>query len=126
MNTRILRRSLIAAGLVLAGVIAAPAAFARTHVSIGLGFYSPGVSVGYYDGYYPSYGYYAPAPAYYYAPAPVYYDSYPAYGTVYYGGYYGGGYYHRHWRDRDDRGWRGHDRDDWHGDHWRGGGYYHH
>lgn len=130
MNTRILHRSLIAAGLLLAGAVAAPAAFARGHVSIGLGFYGPGYSVGYnnyYGGsYYPAYsaGYYYPAysaPAYYYEPAPVYYDPYPAYGTVYYGsGYYGGGYYHH--RDRDDWRWRGHhrgdrDRDDhhWHG-----------
>ncbi len=125
MNTRILRRSLIAAGLVVAGLIATPAAFARTHVSIGLGFYSPGVSVGYYDGYYPTY--YAPAPAYYYGPpAPAYYDPYPAYGSVYIGGYYDGGYYH-HWHDRDDWRWRDHDRG-WHDhDGYRGqGGYYHH
>lgn len=125
MNTRIFRRSLIAAGVLAAGLIAAPAAFARSHVSIGLGFYGPGVSVGLNDcvncyrrPYYPAY--YAPS-AYYYQPAPVYYDPYPTYGTVYYGGgyYRGGGYYHRHWRDRDD--WRG-DRDDWRGrdrDHWR-------
>ena len=131
MKTRILRRSLIAAGLLLAGFVAAPAAFARSHVSIGLGFYGPGYSVGYNDcvncyygrgrAYYPAYsGYYYPAysaPAYYYEPAPVYYDSYPAYGTVYYNGYYGGGYYgrdyyhHHHHHDE----WRGHDHD--HGSH---------
>jgi len=131
MKTRIFRRSLIAAGLLLAGVIAAPAAFARSHVSIGLGFYSPGVNVGVNNGYGyygPAYyqGYYNPAPVYYspayYDPAPVYYDPYPAYGTVYYssgyygGGYYGGGYYHHdrdHWRgrDRDDRRWHDHDHD---------------
>lgn len=130
MKTRILRRSLIAAGLLLAGVIAAPAAFARSHVSIGLGFYGPGYSIGYNDcvncyyygrTYYPAYysGYYYPAPAYYYTPAPVYYDPYPAYGTVYYGGAYYGGYYHHRWHDRDDwrwrhHGWRGHDYDGWH------------
>jgi len=134
MNTRILHRSLIAAGLLIAGAVAAPAAFARSHVSIGLGFYGPGYNVGYnncvncYYGrtyyppaYYP--GYYDPGYAtYYYDPAPVYYDPYPAYGSVYYSsGYYGRGYYHRgHHRDR---GW--HHRDDrrWHdgGDHrWHG------
>ncbi|HEX6612963.1 MAG TPA: hypothetical protein VF022_03745 [Rhodanobacteraceae bacterium] len=136
MKTRILRRSFLAAGLLLACAVAAPAAFARSHVSIGLGFYGPGYSVGYnncvncYYGrayYPPAYysGYYYPsyyaAPAYYYNPAPVYYDAYPAYGTVYYGGYYGGGYYHhrdrddRRWRHRDDHRWRDRDRDDgWH------------
>lgn len=136
MNTRIFRRSLVAAGLLLlAGFIAAPSAFARSHVSIGLGFYGPGYSVGYnncvncYYGraYYPAYsGYYYPAyssgyypaysaPAYYYDPAPVYYDPYPVYGTVYYNGYYGGGYHHRwHGHDRRDHRWGGHDHH-WHG-----------
>lgn len=64
----------------LAVLALAPAAFARTHVSIGLGFYGPGYSVGvsschhcgwghgYRTGFYGSW--YAPA---YYAPAPVYY-----------------------------------------------------
>ncbi len=123
MNKRILRRGLIGLGLVLAGAFAAPAAFARTHVSIGLGFYGPGYSVGIndcvncYRGYYPR-GYYAPAyypayyaPAYYYQPAPVYYRPapvyyrpYPVYGTVYYGRSYGD-YYHGH------DGWHGDDRD---------------
>jgi|SRR5690348_5957639 len=143
MNTRILHRSLIAAGLLIAGAVAAPAAFARSHVSIGLGFYGPGYNVGYnncvncYYGrtyyspayyspaYYSGYsGYYDPGyTSYYYSPAPVYYDPYPAYGTVYYSsGYYGRGYYDRGrhhdrgWHDRDDHRWRGrdHDRDDWH------------
>ncbi|HXS72548.1 MAG TPA: hypothetical protein VN725_00755 [Rhodanobacteraceae bacterium] len=134
MNTRIFRRSLIAAGLLLAGVVAAPAAFARSHVSIGLGFYGPGYSVGYnncvncyYPPAYPAYysGYYAPAPAYYYDAAPVYYDPYPAYGTVYYGSAYYGGYYHHRWGDRDD--WRGRDRDHrWHDhDHDHDGGWHH-
>ena len=136
MNTRILRRGLIALGLLLAGTIAAPAAFARTHVSIGLGFYGPGYSVGIndcvncgyrYRPYYPAYySYYAPA--YYYAPAPVYYNPYPVYGTVYYGGYYGGyrhGWHDRDdWRDRDD--WHDHDHDGWRGDdHYSHGSYYH-
>lgn len=120
MKTRTLRRSILAAGVMAAALITAPAAFARSHVSIGLGFYGPGYSVGFNNcvncgynrrAYYPAYyapTYYDPG---YYAPAPVYYNPYPAYGTVYYGGYYGrGGYYHQHWRDRDD--WRGHDRDD--------------
>lgn len=128
MKTRIFRRSLIAVGVLAAGVALAPSAFAHGHVSIGLGFYAPGVSVGINNGYYsrpyyPAYygpTYYAPT---YYAPAPVYYDPYPAYGTV----YYGGGYYHRGWGDRDD--WRGRDRDD---HHWRDrddrgdGGHWHH
>jgi len=131
MKTRTLRRSLIAAGLLLAGFVAAPAAFARSHVSIGLGFYGPGYSVGYNDcvncyygrTYYPTYysGYYYPAPTYYaptyyYSPAPVYYDPYPVYGSVYYNGYYGGSYYRHH--DRDDWRWHHHDHDhdydDWH------------
>lgn len=140
MNTRILHRSLIAAGLLVAGVIAAPAAFARSHVSIGLGFYGPGYSVGYnncvncyygrtyyspgyYSGYYnPGYTtyydpgyvtYYDPGYTTYYNPAPVYYDPYPAYGTVYYGGgYYGGGYYGDGYHHR----WHDYDydRDGWH------------
>ena len=134
MNTRILRRALIGFGLLLAGAIAAPAAFARTHVSIGLGFYGPGYSIGIndcvncYRGYYPR-GYYAPAyysayyaPAYYYRPAPVYYrpapvyyNPYPVYGTV----YYSNGY--------DRHGWHDHDHDGWHGDdHYSHGSYYHH
>ena len=133
MNTRILRRGLIGLGLLLAGAIVAPAAFARTHVSIGLGFYGPGYSVGIndcvncYRSYYPTYysGYYAPAyyyrpapvyyaPAYYYRPAPVYYNQYPVYGTV----DYSNGYRH---------GWHDHDHDSWHGDdHYSHGSYYHH
>jgi hypothetical protein len=138
MNTRILRRGLIGLGLLLAGAIAAPAAFARTHVSIGLGFYGPGYSVGIndcincYRGYYPAYysGYYAPAyyyrpapvyyaPAYYYRPAPVYYNPYPVYGTVYYGRSYGG-YHGWHDHDHDHDGWRDDD------DRYSHGGYYHH
>ena len=141
MNTRILRRGLIGLGLLLAGAIIAPAAFARTHVSIGLGFYGPGYSVGIndcincYRGYYPRYysGYYAPAyyyrptpvyyaPAYYYRPAPVYYNPYPVYGTV----YYSNGYRHG-WHDHDHDGWRDHDHDGWHDDdHYSHGSYYHH
>jgi hypothetical protein len=138
MNTRILHRSLIAAGLLIAGAVAAPAAFARSHVSIGLGFYGPGYNVGYnncvncyygrtyyspayYSGYYdPGYAayYYDPAPVY----APVYYGPYPAYGTVYYSsGYYGRGYYHRGhhrdwgWHHRDDRRWHDGGGHRWHG-----------
>lgn len=127
MKTRILRRSLIAAGLLLAGAIAAPVAFARSHVSIGLGFSGPGYSVGYNNCGHCYYGYGAAYPAYYsdyyypayYEPAPAYYyDPYPVYGTVYYGG---GGYY-RGWRGHDN--WRGRDARHWHGDrgdnHWHG------
>ncbi|MEO7148490.1 MAG: hypothetical protein ABIY40_00900 [Rhodanobacteraceae bacterium] len=117
MNTRTFRRGALIAALAVAGTALAPAAFARSHVSIGLGFNVPAVSLGvgdcincgYRRPYYPAYygpAYYDPG---YYAPAPVYYNPYPAYGTV----YYGGGYYHRGWRDRDD--WRGRDRDDGHG-----------
>jgi len=131
MNTRILRRGSIVLGLLLAAMFAAPTAFARTHVSIGLGFYGPGYSVGFndcvncYRTYYsPAYysGYYAPG--YYYAPAPVYYyNPYPVYGTVYYGGYYGS--YRHGWHDRDD--WHDHDHDGWHDDdHYSHGSYYHH
>ena len=141
MNTRILRRGLMALGLLLAGAIAAPAAFARTHVSIGLGFYGPGYSVGindcincyrgyyprryyyptYYSAYYAPAYYYRPAPVYY-RPAPVYYRPYPVYGTVYYSRSYGG-YHHDDYYRHDGR----YDHDGWHGDdHYSHGSYYHH
>lgn len=123
MNIRTLRRGTLLAALVVAGSALAPVAFAHSSVSIGLGFYGPGYSVGVGDcincGYYRRVYYPAYYPAYY-APAPVYYDPYPVYyypRPVYYGGYY----YHRHWQDRDD--WRWHDHDDWddHDGHgWRG------
>ncbi|MBS0432638.1 MAG: hypothetical protein JSS42_05800 [Proteobacteria bacterium] len=92
MNASILRRGLFVAGLLAAGLFAAPAAFARTHVSIGLGFYGPGYSIGINDcvncyGYRPYYapGYsYYPRTAYYYPPP--YYPAYPRryYAPVYY------------------------------------------
>ncbi|HEY3520455.1 MAG TPA: hypothetical protein VGK80_05375 [Rhodanobacteraceae bacterium] len=143
MNKRILRRGLIGLGVLLAGALAAPTAFARTHVSVGLGFYGPGYSIGIndcvncyrgyyprnyyypaYSAYYPPAYYYRPAPVYY-RPAPVYYSPYPVYGTVYYGRSYGDYYHDGHdhdgWHDRDD-GWHG-DGDDDHDSH---GSYYHH
>ena len=111
-------RSMVIGSVVAAGLLLAPAAFARTHVSVGVGL--PGVSVGYnsgwhghgygvvgvggygpyyggyYGGYYP--GYYAPA---YYGPSAV------VYGAPVYRGYYGRGYY--------GHGYYGHGRGDYHG-----------
>jgi len=121
--------------LVVAGLAFGPAAFARGHVSIGIGL--PGIGIGYSDcrhcgwggGYY---GYAAPAYAYepaYYGPAYYGPSYYPAYygGAVYYGGSYGrgyrGGYYGRGYRGGyrggHDYGHRGNYYD-------RGGGGYHH
>jgi len=88
--------------LVAAGLALTPAAFARTHVDVGIGV--PGAYVGYHDGY-RGHGYYGGyyggyAPAYY---APYYYGpSYYAPAYYGYGGYYGyrGGYYHHGYRDR--------------------------
>jgi len=106
--------------LLVAACFAAPAAFARSHVSVGVNLGFPGVSLGYSDCRHCGWGYgystyYAPAyyaPTYY-APAPVYYD-YPAYGSVYYydrpyRGHYRGGYgrgYDRHDHGRRDYGHR--------------------
>lgn len=116
------RRTVILAGLVLASLCMAPAALARTHVSIGVAL--PGVSIGVgncwncgyaapvYPApvYYPGPTYYAPAPVYY-APAPVYYGYGAYYAPVRGYGYYrghprhygydhgyrrGGGHYYRH------------------------------
>jgi len=105
--------------LLVAGVSLAPAAFARSHVSVGLGINLPGISIGVsnwghhgyaYGGYgwAGNYAYPAAYPAYYggyYTPA--YYSSY-AYPAYYGPRYYGGGYYrnapvvHRaYYRDRD-------------------------
>ncbi len=100
----------VALGLcVAAGALAAPAAFARDHVSVGIGL--PGVSVGYNSGwhghnsYYVGVGGYGYRPYYggyyggyypgYYAPAPVYYSR-PVYaGSCYARAFYDGrGYYH--------------------------------
>ena len=124
--------------LLVAGVSLAPSAFARSHVSVGVGINLPGISIGvsnwghggYAHGGYGwggNYAYPAAYPAYYggyYQPA--YYSSYSY--PVYYGPrYYGGSYYREapvvrrsYYRDRDygrdydrDYGRRGHyyDRD---------------
>jgi len=87
--------------LVAAGLALTPAAFARSHVDIGIN--APGVSLGYYSGhhhhgYYGYGGYYGPS--YYYAPAyyaPAYYGpSYYNYGSCYVRGHYDRwGNYHR-------------------------------
>lgn len=71
-------KRVVLATAVLLGCSAFAPAFARDHVSIGIGVNLPGVSVGYSNGYYgrPYYGpAYYPAPVYY-APPPrvVYYD----------------------------------------------------
>lgn len=101
-------RAMVLGLLVATGLALTPAAFARSHFSVGIAV--PGVSVGYGPGY----GYYAPA---YYGRGyydPYYYDSY-YYGpsVVYYGGYGG---HHRYYRDHY---YRGHD-------HYRHDGYRHH
>lgn len=112
------RRTVILAALLLGSLCLAPAAVARTHISIGVALPGVGIGVGncwncgyvapIYPApvYYPSPVYYAPAPAYY-APAPVYYG----YGAYYaprrayryhraYPRYYGHGHgYHHGWRD---------------------------
>lgn len=135
MNIRNLSRGLFITGLLAAGAALAPVAMARSHVSIGVGIYGPGYSVGYNNcrgcyytqPYYPAYstGYYSSgyyAPAYYdYYPAPAYYQTYPVYGTVYYGGNYWRGNYRQGWRGNDHR-WNGH-RNDYRGrGDWRGHG----
>ncbi len=85
--------------LIGAGFALAPAAFARGHVSLGIGIGLPGLSLGYsdcrpcYGGYYGggySATYYGPAPVYY-APAPAYYG--PAYYGAVYNNYPARGYY---------------------------------
>jgi hypothetical protein len=114
------RRGGLAIALLAASFLIAPGAFARSHVSVGIGISTPGFGVSVGDcwrcGYWaPPPVYYAPAypaPVYYPAPAPVYYVPRPA--------YYGYGYYEpRHYHDRGryhhDRGWRH-----------RHGGYHHH
>ena len=90
-------RAMVFGLLVAAGLALTPAAFARTHVDIGIN--APGVSLGYYGGhrhhgYYGSYGYYGGyyGPTYY---APAYYE--PAYyAPAYYGGCYVRGHYDRY------------------------------
>lgn len=99
--------------LLVAGVSLAPAAFARSHVSVGVGINLPGVSIGFSDCRHCGYGhgwggnYYGysavVSPAYYggyYMPA--YYESYPAYyGPAYYSPrYYGPSYYGGYYRSR--------------------------
>lgn len=94
-------RSIVLGVLVASGIALAPSAFARGHVSVGIGL--PGLSVGWSDcrhcghgwagnyysgGYYG--GYYAPA---YYSYSPAYYAP-DYYGPSYYGaGYYAPSYY---------------------------------
>src|SRR3954463_14062778 len=80
-------RAMVYGLLIATGVALTPAAFARTHVDVGIGV--PGGYIGYHDGYrhhggygYVGGGYYAPS---YYAPyyRPTYYA------PAYYGDYYG-------------------------------------
>lgn len=133
-------RTLVLGLIAAAGLVLAPSAFARGHVSIGIDL--PGISLGYWGGhhghgyvgvggYYGSgyygggyYGNYSPAyyggyygPSYYsgyYAPAPVYYGGYypaPVYRT-----YYRSRTYYRNEDPRYDRGYnrgynRGYDND---------------
>ena len=87
-------RAMVYGLLIATGVALTPAAFARTHVDVGIGV--PGGYIGYHDGYrhhggygyvggyYP--GYYAPyyRPTYY---APAYYDS-GYYGSCFVRGHY--------------------------------------
>lgn len=100
-------RSMAIGMCVAAGLLLAPAAFARTHVSVGVGL--PGVSVGYNSGWHgggygvvgvggygygPYYGGYYGGPYYGYYPG-YYGPSAVVYGVGYRGGYYGHGYYGR-------------------------------
>lgn len=138
-----LRRSVLALLALVTIALAAPSAFARGHVSIGIGL--PGLGISYSDyghrghgwgGYaqsYSSYGY-GGYGGYGYAPRPVYYAA-PYYRTSYYRDsyyrpprvvYYDRGHdsrgYDRHDRRYDDRGRNNrHDRRD--RDHSRGGYY---
>jgi hypothetical protein len=109
MNIRgFFRRAGLLAAVVAASFWIVPGAFARTHVSVGVGISVPGVSVGVANcwrcGYWappPPPVYYAPVyspPVYYTVPAPVYYTPRP----VYYGyGYYVPRHHHRYYP----RGW---------------------
>jgi len=121
-------RALALGLLVAAGLALTPAAFARGHLSVGIGLPGVAIGVGPHHSYVGVGGYYAPgyySPAYY--GAPVVYDyGYPAYygpayygGVVYSGGYYRGGYRGGYYRG----GYRG----GYHGSYGgHGGGYYHH
>lgn len=107
-----LKRVVLAAAVLLGCAAVAPA-FARSHVSVGIGINMPGVSVGYSDGYYRPYyrpAYYGYAAPVYYRPAPrvVYYDDpvvveRPVYVRRVYEerGYYSDGYRHRRYHDDD-------------------------
>jgi len=101
MNVRgFVRRATLATAVLAASLWVVPSAFARSHVSVGVGISVPGVSIGVGNcwrcGYWgpPAPVYYAPAyppPVYYSAPAAVYYTPPP----VYYGyGYYAPRYHH--------------------------------
>jgi hypothetical protein len=99
-------RSLALGLCVAAGALAAPAAFARSHVSVGVSV--PGVSVGYHSGWHghnnyyvgvgggyygPRYGGYHGYYPGYYAPAPVYYGR--PYASCYARSFYDArGYFH--------------------------------
>lgn len=122
MRNRI--RNWVYAAVIMAGMMLAPAVFARGHVSVGIGFNLPGLSIGWsdcrhcgyrgghagygYGGYGYGYGGYGWAgnyayPSYYGSTwyGPSYYASY-AYGPSYYGypawrgprHYYDDGYYY--------------------------------
>ena len=94
-------RAMVCGLLVAAGLALTPAAFARTHVDVGIA--APGVNIGYYGGHH-SHGYVGVggyyggyyAPSYYYDPyyAPVVYDDYYYGPRVYYR--YGHPYYYHH------------------------------
>jgi hypothetical protein len=77
-------RSLALGLCVAAGALAAPAAFARSHVSVGVSV--PGVSVGYNSGWHGHNNYYVGVGGGYYGPR------YRGYYGGYYGGYYPGYY----------------------------------
>jgi len=128
-------RALALGLLVAAGLALTPAAFARGHVSVGIGLPGLAIGVGPHNtyvgigGYAP--GYYAPAyygPAYYdagyYAPAyygPAYYGGVVYTSGGYYRGGYRGGYYHGGYR-----GYNGGYHGGYRGGSSHGGGYYHH
>lgn len=110
MSKRSSLKRVVLAAAVLLGCAAVAPAFARSHVSVGIGINVPGVSIGYSDGYRPYYrpAYYGYGGPVYYRPAPrvVYYDEpvvveRPVYVRRVYEdrGYYSDGYRSRHYRD---------------------------